>query len=524
MDYTTASGETATMQPELIYNSKNSENIANAKRSVVTEYIDVGLHDISYTELSEENNAIAMNKIQCSLTNEGHKFVKSKDYTKTEVFKTLKPIIYGMVAMGQFTFRSSENNSTTERNEDTNHGIQDAEVPGTVQFSGATHFDHWANNSRKKFKYSYDVDDQQELKKRNASCASHPYWIYLLRIYNFIVLGVMVSYIILGIIPLDFSGPVEESLFDNMYGLMIILWYTHCTIRFVILMMACWKNDAFPKFIVMWEELQKGQDDPEHLKGIRKQILKVMLLTWTFMAVQITAVTVGQMYTSRFRKVFTPWDAEETNTVLISLGFFANIIFSAAWVLPAQFSFVLSQILRAEFKLLVKTMTKANLSGSDELEMFRRRHQKIVHLVHIVDGFVGKMIAASFVFNITLSCLDAYTMIRNDMDTLTLLVFLFWFVAGIALLVIDCFAAGSVSVAVSQIIQLLSKVSTVVFKIIRPPPLAFSYDFYRNKSCNIDCYVNSMLPTNQNMIVSQGLELILSMFRRTTMSGQHPLI
>ena len=35
---------------------------------------------------------------------------------------------------------------------------------------------------------------------------------------------------------------------------------------------------------------------------------------------------------------------------------------------------------------------------------------------------------------------------------------------------------------------------------------------------------NSMLPINQNMIVSQGLELILSMFRRTTMSGQHPLI
>ena len=55
-------------------------------------------------------------------------------------------------------------------------------------------------------------------------------------------------------------------------------------------------------------------------------------------------------------------------------------------------------------------------------------------------------------------------------------------------------------------------------------PLTFPNDFYRNKSCNIDCCVNSKLPINQNMIVSQGLELILSMFRRTTMSGQHPLI
>ena len=49
-------------------------------------------------------------------------------------------------------------------------------------------------------------------------------------------------------------------------------------------------------------------------------------------------------------------------------------------------------------------------------------------------------------------------------------------------------------------------------------PHAFPYDFYGNKSCNIDCCVNSMLPINQNMIVSQGLELILSMFRRTTIS------
>ena len=44
-----------------------------------------------------------------------------------------------------------------------------------------------------------------------------------------------------------------------------------------------------------------------------------------------------------------------------------------------------------------------------------------------------------------------------------------------------------------------------------------------NKSCKIECCVNSMLPINHNMIFSQGLELILSMFRRTTMSSK-PLI
>ena len=44
-----------------------------------------------------------------------------------------------------------------------------------------------------------------------------------------------------------------------------------------------------------------------------------------------------------------------------------------------------------------------------------------------------------------------------------------------------------------------------------------------NKSGKIECCVNIMFQIIQNMMVSQGLELELSMFRRTTISGQHPL-
>ena len=53
---------------------------------------------------------------------------------------------------------------------------------------------------------------------------------------------------------------------------------------------------------------------------------------------------------------------------------------------------------------------------------------------------------------------------------------------------------------------------TVVLKFIQPPDI-FPLTSIVNMSCNIECCVNSMLPINQNMIVSQALELILSMFR-----------
>ena len=45
-----------------------------------------------------------------------------------------------------------------------------------------------------------------------------------------------------------------------------------------------------------------------------------------------------------------------------------------------------------------------------------------------------------------------------------------------------------------------------------------------NKFCNIECCFNNVLQIIQNMMFSQGLELELSKFRRTTISGQHPLV
>ena len=56
------------------------------------------------------------------------------------------------------------------------------------------------------------------------------------------------------------------------------------------------------------------------------------------------------------------------------------------------------------------------------------------------------------------------------------------------------------------------------------PPDIFPLIPIVNKLCNIERCVNNMLQIIQNMMVSQGSELELSMFRWTTLSGQHPLI
>ena len=66
----------------------------------------------------------------------------------------------------------------------------------------------------------------------------------------------------------------------------------------------------------------------------------------------------------------------------------------------------------------------------------------------------------------------------------------------------------------------LAKVSTVGSRSIQPS-WRFPLIPIVNKLCNIECCVNNMLIQN---MVSQCSELELSMFRGTTLSGQHPLI
>ena len=48
--------------------------------------------------------------------------------------------------------------------------------------------------------------------------------------------------------------------------------------------------------------------------------------------------------------------------------------------------------------------------------------------------------------------------------------------------------------------------------------------FHVNKSCKIECCDNKTHQPIQNMILSRSLELKLGLLRRTTISGQNPLI
>ena len=56
------------------------------------------------------------------------------------------------------------------------------------------------------------------------------------------------------------------------------------------------------------------------------------------------------------------------------------------------------------------------------------------------------------------------------------------------------------------------------------PQLFEHLEFFQvNKSCKIECCGNKPHQIIQNMILSRSVELKLSLLRRATISGQHPL-
>ena len=72
--------------------------------------------------------------------------------------------------------------------------------------------------------------------------------------------------------------------------------------------------------------------------------------------------------------------------------------------------------------------------------------------------------------------------------------------------------------------MLLSRTSVQFEAEVFNPPDVFPLIPIVNKSWNIERCVNNMLQIIQNMMVSQCSELELSVFRGTTLSGQHPSI
>ena len=64
--------------------------------------------------------------------------------------------------------------------------------------------------------------------------------------------------------------------------------------------------------------------------------------------------------------------------------------------------------------------------------------------------------------------------------------------------------------------------TTVVAKSFRTPRVC-PLNPIVNKSCKIECCGNKMQQIVQNMILTCGIELKLSLFQRTIISSQHPL-
>ena len=259
----------------------------------------------------------------------------------------------------------------------------------------------------------------------------------------------MTFFVIISIVNLDFSGPIDKIVFKNIYPLLILSWFIYCVMRILVILSACFDHDAIPKFFIMFEELRRKHRDSKHMKWIRKQTVIVTFIVWCLIIFNIIAGACGLLYTNLFHKLVTPWSKTEDNAIFIAMGFCVFFIFTASWLLPIGFQHLLCKLLRAEYKLLTNDMINDDLKKDHCIERHRLRHQQITRLVYIADDFLGKFNLLSFGFNVLGPILNLYNIIRSDMDIVTLTVCLFWLFLNLSNLVMDCFTAGVVSSAVS---------------------------------------------------------------------------
>ena len=125
------------------------------------------------------------------------------------------------------------------------------------------------------------------------------------------------------------------------------------------------------------------------------------------------------------------------------------------WILPVGYIVVIATFLTMTFeelnKFLENLITENCFNMACEFRRIRLLHMNLGKMISYLDKDFSFYFATLFVFGICLSCFNLYQIVKTPMDTLNLLMTLFWLVATLTLLGIISVSAAILNAAVGTI-------------------------------------------------------------------------
>jgi len=223
----------------------------------------------------------------------------------------------------------------------------------------------------------------------------------------------------------------------KMWAIMVIYWTFYLIMCwFVCLKQTSRRYGHYEQVIRLWDEVVMpeckalGIDICEHV--IRKRALICSVVGLITVAVSVI-LTVAHMRITLVEIYVFPFEFTVEQQILTTIGY---IVTNMVWIIPACHAVTLAQTLTYVFNAFnehfAKQINDTKTSVPANFKRMRILHLRICQLLEEMDGDLKWFFASSFVVGVGGSVVKLYQIMRTPLDTLGIVMMLFWILAGLA--------------------------------------------------------------------------------------------
>ncbi|XP_067680009.1 gustatory receptor for sugar taste 64a-like [Haliotis asinina] len=239
-------------------------------------------------------------------------------------------------------------------------------------------------------------------------------------------------------------------------------WYLQCTLNVSVMVFSCQKLSQLRSFYNYWDSLYKHNVTNQIGCGFKCPVKYLMFATsggWVLFFINIAAaftILFGNLSTSKdfLDDMLQPFPEE---TWAVALQIILHVISSGAWVFPVIFLAVISRIIKDQFFIFRRILSKQIQEAGDHiphcLPELRSRYMQLCEAVIIINRTFKWILGTSFFLQVFMACFNLYQMINRPQEMFTLFANSFWLGSGALIIILLTRSSSDVHEAAHSLLE-----------------------------------------------------------------------
>ncbi len=248
---------------------------------------------------------------------------------------------------------------------------------------------------------------------------------------------------------------LSKGIIGKDYIVLIIpfAWFIQCTANALILFRSCSSHHSV-KEITKFQKQNLHHVPEKYIKKSKHLVVVVTTIAWLFTLLNILAVNWACFWASpsiqaQMAALLHPY----SNFIVYKIvSLCLHILTTPAWIFPISYYYILSNVPQMWFSVLNDRISKqiedSGMHFPPEFEESRKCHDKVCHLVDVINKDFKYLIAVSYFTNLPISMLLIQELIIKELSPMTAL-YIFWAIINTLNVVVLTMGAASLHERVS---------------------------------------------------------------------------